>query len=592
MVISLLSTILRHQSSSSDSDNRLARSLLSTTRMSRLNAYLAGKRVGSSSNVGLVVETLNLLTALVAWDSKVVLETVRWDIDALHRILRYSRNRKDGKGKGKGKMKSHQSSDSRARIALMSLITAMLSQDVPARVKSAFLGAGTQTLILLQNILSGIGDSHEEEDYLYSYAQIKLLLETLYAGVWCDKRIPRTVKVAVFAFGHGHNENGKRGQVGGEKVWKGLLALYTRTELESSQSSLAEEDNDEEGIPADLVHHFLLALCTRPGQGVCFRDKGWYPSNYSDNTSYGEEHDDLDLDVKSRFNSNLPSFADEDTRSNSNKFPIHNPLLLRVLRLLTPSADPRQQELAARILEACPELVAACGDVISGGPGALDPRLNARWMVGMTWYGRVVGLAVPEEMLYLPTVGSTSGGITGRTPRVTPPPLRNVVESIVPSFSGGGTKTILSKALSSGGGAENTDAPAQESSSLGLVQHTAALTLCRCLGKFLQVRTTLLRAARAAGESEEHVELDDGTSTVGPWTRRLTEVTKEVRARMPDVQVVLAFLKHVEAAGSPSSSSTTSKPNPTAHALLSESAYRLVWLVSCLLRLCYHLGHR
>jgi len=47
---------------------------------------------------------------------------------------------------------------------------------------------------------------------------------------------------------------------------------------------------------------------------------------------------------------------------------------------------------------------------------------------------------------------------------------------------------------------------------------------------------------------------------------------------MPDVQVVLAFLKHVEAAGSPSSSLTASKPDSTAHAVLSESPYRLVWL--------------
>ncbi|KAJ3857360.1 hypothetical protein EV368DRAFT_30415 [Lentinula lateritia] len=377
----------------------------------------------------------------------------------------------------------------------------MLSEDVSARVKNAFLAPGTPTLSLLQNILAGVGDSYDEDYHAYSYPQIKNLLETLYAGVWCDKRVAKSAKVNIFTFGSSHR-----------------TGSFFHDIDEGKQPQ--DDHADEGGIPADLVHHFLLALCTRPGQGVCFRDQGWYPPNHNNKTLF------------------------EDEINHDEAYTIYNPLLLRVLRLLTPMADPRQQELAARIFEACPELVASCSDIISGGPGALDPKLNARWMIGMAWYGRVARLPVPEESFYLPATG---GSLTIQTPRLEPPPLRSVVESIIPSFSGFTDQNI-------GYG-------------LGLVQHTTALTLCRCLRKLMQVQAAFLQAARAAGELEADAQMGnshvgDSGHTSGAWTRRLTEVTREVRARLPDIQFVLAFLK----------------PNPTALMLLSESAHRLVWL--------------
>lgn len=47
-----------------------------------------------------------------------------------------------------------------------------------------------------------------------------------------------------------------------------LLKLYERAVAENA---------DGDHIPADLVYHFLLAICTQPGLGICFRDGGWYP---------------------------------------------------------------------------------------------------------------------------------------------------------------------------------------------------------------------------------------------------------------------------------------------------------------------------
>ncbi len=97
---------------------------------------------------------------------------------------------------------------------------------------------------------------------------------------------------------------------------------------------MAENDNSDE-IPADLAHHFLLAICTHPGVGVCFRDQGWYPrADSNDNLVYND-----------------PTVGHHAGR-------IYNKILANIVRLLRVSEDARQQELAFRNLEACPELVA------------------------------------------------------------------------------------------------------------------------------------------------------------------------------------------------------------------------------------------
>jgi nucleolar pre-ribosomal-associated protein 1 len=69
----------------------------------------------------------------------------------------------------------------------------------------------------------------------------------------------------------------------------------------------------------------LLAITTRPGTGICFRDRGWYPREDPDDEKGGK---------------------------------IYNKILANVLKTLKVNEDSRQQELARRILEACPELVA------------------------------------------------------------------------------------------------------------------------------------------------------------------------------------------------------------------------------------------
>jgi nucleolar pre-ribosomal-associated protein 1 len=94
-------------------------------------------------------------------------------------------------------------------------------------------------------------------------------------------------------------------------------------------------DLDVDHIPSDLVHHFLLAISTRPGTGICFKDRGWYP----------RETDPDDVALK-----------EDDTIKRTGR--IYNRILANVLKTLKVNEDSRQQELAIKILEACPELVA------------------------------------------------------------------------------------------------------------------------------------------------------------------------------------------------------------------------------------------
>ena len=107
-----------------------------------------------------------------------------------------------------------------------------------------------------------------------------------------------------------------------------IIKLYDR--------SLPEGPDDDQ-VPADLIHHFLLAICTQPGIGVCFRDRGWYPRETDDD----ERTTETDA-------------GDAYPRSGR----VYNKILGNLLRTLRANDDARQQELTHRILSACPELVA------------------------------------------------------------------------------------------------------------------------------------------------------------------------------------------------------------------------------------------
>ena len=145
------------------------------------------------------------------------------------------------------------------------------------------------------------------------------------------------------------------------------------------------------------MHHFLLALCTRPGVGLCFHDRGWYPRETDPDQNNAADADDR---------------TDADTRQKGGK--IYNKILANVLKTLKVNEDPRQQELALKVLAACPELVA--GYWPSAGL-ALEPRLSSKWLANIAFFGAVVSLPVPTASFFLPESGSGSASLYQPSPR-------------------------------------------------------------------------------------------------------------------------------------------------------------------------------
>ena len=127
-----------------------------------------------------------------------------------------------------------------------------------------------------------------------------------------------------------------------------------------------------------------------------------------------------------------------------------------------------------------------------------------------------------------------------------------MIESIVPSPL---TKTHLSRGLQ-----------AQH----GLMQHTTALTLTRCLKKLGIVQDVLRDIAK-------QVETDPHASTwTNPWFECVRDLEYEVRRRIPDILVIIAFAqKSATLAPDDEADEDASSPLKTKSAVLTESALRL-----------------
>lgn len=291
------------------------------------------------------------------------------------------------------------------------------------------------------------------------------------------------------------------------------MKLYNR--------SVGEGSDDQ--IPADLAHHFLLAICTHPGVGVCFKDRGWYPRETGDDVVLAQSGNDETAPKSAR---------------------IYNKILAQLLKSLKVNEDPRQQELALRIMSACPELVCGCVASFCYGPQCLmessywsaasltlDPRLSSKWIANIAFFGNVISLPVPEasfllprSSLYLPT----------------PPPLPAFLENTFPSVN---TKAHFSRGILSAS---------------PLVRHCTSIALAKCLLKYSEVLKVMNKIER---------ELEEGESD-GQWKKRRNELELEARRRVPDFQVIISL----------SQKASEETPNKVRTAMLAESSTRLLWL--------------
>lgn len=195
-------------------------------------------------------------------------------------------------------------------------------------IKSTFLESHREVLLAIFKRL------HEDP-----YPLVRTILEASWEGIWQDNRVKKTVKIGLFGEKTlnlvGHCTFIRKFPY---PVSSQLIKLYARATAEMS---------DPESIPADLIHHFLLALCTRPGVGLCFKDNGWYPRQEDDEfTIIDDEIEDPDS-----------RRTDENSQMQDKSGKTYNRILGNLLKSLRPTEDARHQELALKILQACPELV-------------------------------------------------------------------------------------------------------------------------------------------------------------------------------------------------------------------------------------------
>ncbi|KAJ7505347.1 ribosome 60S biogenesis N-terminal-domain-containing protein [Mycena galericulata] len=477
LILSLLSSLLVLLSSHYTfhaAGHPILRTLLTPSWMRKLNSYLGG------SHTELLLVTLKLFNSMSAFrggrERKSLLESFAWETKSLPKLLNMRR-----------KVKADDVSDPLAKPDIRTLYIlfclSFVDPETPTQLKTMFL---EQHRDVFFSIFRGLAQD--------PFTVIRRVLEICWTGIWLDQKIKRTLKIGLFS----------------EITVAQLLKIYDRA---------AAEDSDPERVPADLAHHFLLAICTRPGIGICFRDRGWYPRK-----------------------SDTESVPDEDEpRSRDKGGRVYNKILGNILKTLKVNEDLRQQELALKIMAACPELVSSFW---SAAGLTLEPRLSSKWIANISFFGSVLSLPIPTESFLLSEKGVLY--------QPTPPPLTVVIENILPSVN---TKAHLSKGLLQ---------------SSGLVQHCTALALCKCLTKYARV----LQMFRSV---EEALEEDEGD---GQWAKMRRDLEREVRHRVPEFQVIVAFASaQKEGQAVPGKAA----PHPTKVALLAESAQRLLWMYhSCL----------
>ncbi|KAJ3040726.1 nucleolar pre-ribosomal-associated protein 1 [Rhizophlyctis rosea] len=280
------------------------------------------------------------------------------------------------------------------------------------------------------------------------YETVDFILSTLRSRIIDDQYLGRSVKVSFF----------------NNYVLEQLLRLYVRSD--ASRTGAASADGSS--TVADKIHEFMLHLCTQPGIGLCFHDLGWYP----------------------------PS-ATGDKKSNK----IYNTTLLRLLGMLRPTEDARQEALTLGILTSCPELVVPFWQ--SSVNLSFEPRLSSRWLANVALAAKIIRLPVPSRL------GATSA-------QMSPPSISVMAENILP--------TPLSRAV--------TGRALQHSSPL--IKYTAAGVLSLASEKLADLRRVL-------------EGMEQGSSGPDRWRNCWSNLLDEIRRRMPELQIVLALQQPVTA---------------------------------------------
>lgn len=335
---------------------------------------------------------------------------------------------------------------------------------------------------------------------------VQTILLHLHEDLVKDQKIPRSKKVEFW----------------NEWACGCVVQLYSREE----EHVLIHADSDaiENPSVADLAHHFLLSICTNPGFGICYPDRGWYPRKAAPQEDAGQTSEQKQNGVFASGDDHI-LLGEGSTGAQKGKpgggGPIYNKVLSGVLRQLAVAEDLRQQELALGILTACPELVGSYLESSCAGL-SVDPRPSSRWLCNVAFFGRVVGLDLPSfrnakvEHLESSDTSDPSASIpqAHRLYASEPPPMSTILANILP---GPLHRFLFAQGLNS---------------SDRLVRYSTCALLCRCLDRMVRFRDVCLNASTELDEDEN-----------GPWRRRMEILEMEARRRIPDISIVIQILQ-------------------------------------------------
>lgn len=483
----------------------------------------------------LIMATLRLLLAMTSFAgakfARPIFDAMGWSMKSLPRLATKrrrahvkQRDRKAAMGKPNAQVTLDRP-DIRTLwvLFLLSFLRTPSGGSTAPALRIAALGLGKD---YYPAILKGLG-----QDPAPVVAHILL---GLHDGILSDEasaKLPRSSIVSLF------NEWG----------CKELVSLYER-EHDRLQLTATQDSHSI----ADVAHHFLLALCTHPGRGVCYADNGWYGR---------QTPDEGETDGGGAHAQQRPS--------------IHNKILYGVLRSLSPSRSPKQAELALRILGASSELVG----LYLLMPSHMEPKpASVSWLSSATFIGRVLSLPLPAFR------GKDDQWMSS------PPPLTSCVDAIFPASLG---RNALARGIS------HSDR---------LARYACLNLLVRLLNRLQAFKGACSQAASDLGQSDEGSvdykkgRLSDYTSlpteqdvlcgrfgfdsgAKSPWLSCWTEIAEEARLRLPEVSVL------IESSEQSPKDESNSNATDSAHlvdtrrsSVLLELALRCAWLQISLLR--------
>ncbi|KAI8980871.1 ribosome 60S biogenesis N-terminal-domain-containing protein [Pilobolus umbonatus] len=424
----------------------------------------------SSARIPQCKSTLKLLTAIVSFNQSTandLLSIFNFQAEGFSRASKYRQSTKNNKPN---------SYIYDLRTSFIEFVLAFFKHGSSDTKKQIL---GVKGLVL--GLFTGIEDD--------AYPLIAQTLSVMHEHVIMDNDIPRGVKAFFFT----------------SFILEKIAKIYSRNEPE-------DIGNGQTGIPADIVHHFLISVCSVPNVGICFRDTAWYPMKVSD---------------------------DEPSKEKK----LNNRALGKFIATLRPSDDMRQQELLLKILQACPELV---DEYWRTTTLTFEPRISQKWLANITLLQKIIQLPVPS--LYYSNTELYPAH---------PPEVDTILENVCPNVF---NRLLSSKGLQNGS---------------PLVRYTTLLTLAAFFQKYGKVLKAVKEVIMVL-EGTEADNSNGTEKPSRNWRKCLGTMREGLRRRMPEFQVLVLLHRKVTKDKNENETNIDANELRCQNQLMEDTSFRLI----------------